>query len=307
MAAVTDALAFWLREPGVGEIRPVGVPDPGAGEVLVRTLRPAVSRGTETLVFRGAVPEDQYATMRAPFQEGDFPGPVKYGYLNVGRRRGGAAGAARPHRVLPVPAPDVVRRPGERGRRRPRRRAGRAGGARRHRRDGGQRALGRRAAGRRPGHGHRRGHGRLLRRAAAGPDSRGRGHARRRRPGPGRGRRRARRPSSPARTTPTTARTWSSTPARPRPGCSTSLDLLAPRGHGRRAQLVRRHRGHAVARRRVPLRPARDPRQPGRHGRAGPARARTAADRLALALDLLRDPAFDALLTGASPFASCPT
>ena len=22
--------------------------------------------------------------MRAPFQEGDFPGPVKYGYLNVG-------------------------------------------------------------------------------------------------------------------------------------------------------------------------------------------------------------------------------
>ena len=82
---MTDALAFWLREPGVGEIRPVGVADPDAGEVRVRTLRSAVSRGTESLVFRGAVPEDQYATMRAPFQEGDFPGPVKYGYLNVGR------------------------------------------------------------------------------------------------------------------------------------------------------------------------------------------------------------------------------
>ena len=52
--------------------------------MLVRTLRSAVSRGTETLVFRGGVPPDQYATMRAPFQEGDFPGPVKYGYLNVG-------------------------------------------------------------------------------------------------------------------------------------------------------------------------------------------------------------------------------
>jgi threonine dehydrogenase-like Zn-dependent dehydrogenase len=52
--------------------------------VLVRTLRSGVSRGTETLVFRGGVPPDQYATMRAPFQEGDFPGPVKYGYLNVG-------------------------------------------------------------------------------------------------------------------------------------------------------------------------------------------------------------------------------
>jgi threonine dehydrogenase-like Zn-dependent dehydrogenase len=52
--------------------------------VLVRTLRSAVSRGTETLVFRGGVPPGQYASMRAPFQEGDFPGPVKYGYLNVG-------------------------------------------------------------------------------------------------------------------------------------------------------------------------------------------------------------------------------
>jgi threonine dehydrogenase-like Zn-dependent dehydrogenase len=51
---------------------------------MVRTLRSGVSRGTETLVFRGGVPAGQYAAMRAPFQEGDFPGPVKYGYLNVG-------------------------------------------------------------------------------------------------------------------------------------------------------------------------------------------------------------------------------
>jgi threonine dehydrogenase-like Zn-dependent dehydrogenase len=52
--------------------------------VLVRTVRTGISRGTETLVFRGGVPPDQYARMRAPFQEGDFPAPVKYGYLNVG-------------------------------------------------------------------------------------------------------------------------------------------------------------------------------------------------------------------------------
>ena len=52
--------------------------------MVVRTLRSGVSRGTETLVFRGGVPPGQYAAMRAPFQEGDFPGPVKYGYLNVG-------------------------------------------------------------------------------------------------------------------------------------------------------------------------------------------------------------------------------
>ena len=47
-------------------------------------LRSGISRGTETLVFRGGVPASQYAAMRAPFQDGDFPGPVKYGYLNVG-------------------------------------------------------------------------------------------------------------------------------------------------------------------------------------------------------------------------------
>ena len=55
-----------------------------AGEVLVRTLYSGVSRGTESLVFRGEVPPSQYEAMRAPFQEGDFPGPVKYGYASVG-------------------------------------------------------------------------------------------------------------------------------------------------------------------------------------------------------------------------------
>ena len=79
-----DAHAFWLRAPGCGEIRRVALPAPRRDEVLVRTLRSGVSRGTETLVFRGGVPPGQYAAMRAPYQEGDFPGPVKYGYLNVG-------------------------------------------------------------------------------------------------------------------------------------------------------------------------------------------------------------------------------
>jgi threonine dehydrogenase-like Zn-dependent dehydrogenase len=87
----TDAHAFWLRAPGVGEIRPVALPEPGHGEVLVRTVRTGVSRGTEMLVFRGGVPPSQYAAMRAPFQEGDFPGPVKYGYLNVGAVEQGPA------------------------------------------------------------------------------------------------------------------------------------------------------------------------------------------------------------------------
>jgi threonine dehydrogenase-like Zn-dependent dehydrogenase len=83
-AAEVEAHAFWLRAPGRGEIRPVTLAEPADNEVLVRTVRSGISRGTETLVFRGGVPPEQHAAMRAPFQEGDFKGPVKYGYLNVG-------------------------------------------------------------------------------------------------------------------------------------------------------------------------------------------------------------------------------
>ena len=79
-----EARAFWVAEPGRGEIRPVPLPAVGPGQVKVRTLYTGVSRGTESLVFRGEVPPAQYQAMRAPHQEGDFPGPVKYGYLNVG-------------------------------------------------------------------------------------------------------------------------------------------------------------------------------------------------------------------------------
>ncbi|MGD3105996.1 zinc-dependent alcohol dehydrogenase [Streptomyces sp. YGL11-2] len=85
------ARAFWLGSPGQGEIRTADLRRPGAGEVLVRTLYSGVSRGTESIVFRGGVPESQYTAMRAPFQEGGFPGPVKYGYLNVGEVEEGPA------------------------------------------------------------------------------------------------------------------------------------------------------------------------------------------------------------------------
>ena len=79
-----EAWAFWVREPGSGEIRPEPLRHPGPDDVLVRTLRSGVSRGTESLVFAGRVPESQRDAMRAPFQAGDFPAPVKYGYLSVG-------------------------------------------------------------------------------------------------------------------------------------------------------------------------------------------------------------------------------
>ncbi|GCB51947.1 threonine dehydrogenase and related Zn-dependent dehydrogenases [Streptomyces sp. NL15-2K] len=41
----------------------------------MRTLWSGVSRGTEMLAFRGQVPRSRRDVMRAPSQEGDFPGP----------------------------------------------------------------------------------------------------------------------------------------------------------------------------------------------------------------------------------------
>jgi threonine dehydrogenase-like Zn-dependent dehydrogenase len=78
------ARAFWVAEPERGEIRAVPLAVPAANEALVRTLYSGISRGTETLVFKGKVPPSEHERMRAPFQAGDFPAPVKYGYCNVG-------------------------------------------------------------------------------------------------------------------------------------------------------------------------------------------------------------------------------
>jgi NADPH:quinone reductase-like Zn-dependent oxidoreductase len=79
-----SARAFWVVAPGRGEIRAETLPAPAADEVVVRTLYSGVSRGTEALVFNGRVPASEYERMRAPFQAGALPGPVKYGYSNVG-------------------------------------------------------------------------------------------------------------------------------------------------------------------------------------------------------------------------------
>jgi 2-desacetyl-2-hydroxyethyl bacteriochlorophyllide A dehydrogenase len=79
-----EARAFWIAEPKRGEIRTESLRAPAADEALVRTLYSGLSRGTEALVFNGKVPRSEYERMRAPFQAGEFPGPVKYGYCNVG-------------------------------------------------------------------------------------------------------------------------------------------------------------------------------------------------------------------------------
>ncbi|MGM0773822.1 MAG: zinc-dependent alcohol dehydrogenase [Pseudomonadota bacterium] len=84
--------AFWVTGPLEGRIReatfdchPPAAATADDPAVEIRALYSGISRGTEALVFANQVPESEFHTMRAPFQEGDFPFPVKYGYASVGK------------------------------------------------------------------------------------------------------------------------------------------------------------------------------------------------------------------------------
>jgi hypothetical protein len=110
------ARAFWTVAPGRGEIREHRLDAPADNERLIHVLASGVSRGTEAMVFAGRVPVSQHATMRAPLMDGDFPFPVKYGYSAVGTLAGGErVFALHPHQdrfVAPaamcIPVPDTV-------------------------------------------------------------------------------------------------------------------------------------------------------------------------------------------------------
>src|SRR5215469_7152585 len=115
-----EGKALWYLAPGRAELRAEEVPAPKAGEVCVRALYGAISRGTERLVHAGRVPASEFERMRAPMMGGAFPFPVKYGYATVARVEVGPAGlsgrtvfALHPHQTaftLPteavIPLPD---------------------------------------------------------------------------------------------------------------------------------------------------------------------------------------------------------
>ena len=81
-----ETRSLWYVAPGRAELRPSTLTGPksGGGGVLVRALYSGLSRGTERLVVAGQVPESEHDRMRCPHQEGSFPFPVKYGYALVG-------------------------------------------------------------------------------------------------------------------------------------------------------------------------------------------------------------------------------
>ncbi len=87
--SATTAYALFYEGPFSASRRNVNVPilteDDGAkAEALIRNIYSGLSRGTERLIFAGLLPQSEWERMRAPFQSGDFPYPVKYGYASVG-------------------------------------------------------------------------------------------------------------------------------------------------------------------------------------------------------------------------------
>jgi NADPH:quinone reductase-like Zn-dependent oxidoreductase len=99
------------------------IEDDGAkAKLCIQCLYSGLSRGTERLVFEGRLPESEWTRMRAPFQRGDFPFPVRYGYAAVGRIEAGPDAligrtvfALHPHQTrfsipvdMAVPIPDQI-------------------------------------------------------------------------------------------------------------------------------------------------------------------------------------------------------
>lgn len=85
------AKALWYVAPGMLQLQVDTLLPVTEGNVRIRMAFSGISRGTERLILQGAVPESEYQSMRAPFQSGDFPFPIKYGYSAAGEVVAGPA------------------------------------------------------------------------------------------------------------------------------------------------------------------------------------------------------------------------
>lgn len=83
-ARAAEASSLWYVAPGQCEMRTERLGALAGDKVRIRTRFSGVSRGTERLVCAGEIPRSEWQRMRAPFQAGDFPFPVKYGYASAG-------------------------------------------------------------------------------------------------------------------------------------------------------------------------------------------------------------------------------
>src|ERR1700744_2760595 len=108
---VSAGRAVFHTAPRRVELRPVPVPPPAAGEVLVETLCSGISGGTERLLYRGEVPADLVLDDTIGALGGTFSYPFTYGYACVGEvaETGQRVFAFHPHQdVFAAPADDLV-------------------------------------------------------------------------------------------------------------------------------------------------------------------------------------------------------
>lgn len=80
---------LWCVAPGRYALCEAPLGPAPEGHLTLRSEVSALSRGTERLVLAGAVPTSEAQRMRAPFQKGEFPFPVQYGYQSVARVEAG--------------------------------------------------------------------------------------------------------------------------------------------------------------------------------------------------------------------------
>jgi 2-desacetyl-2-hydroxyethyl bacteriochlorophyllide A dehydrogenase len=116
MRSAHTARAVQFTAPRRVELVPVELPEPGPGDLLVRTACSGISAGTELLAYRGELDADTVLDESLAGLTGSFRYPFRYGYSCVGRvERGTAAVPARslvfafhPHQDRFVVAADDV-------------------------------------------------------------------------------------------------------------------------------------------------------------------------------------------------------
>src|SRR2546423_2276724 len=109
------ARALFHTAPRCVEIRDVPAPRPAAGEVLVRTVCPGISGGTERLVYRGEIPAELALDDTIDALGGTFSYPFAYGYACLAEvaESGQAVFAFHPHQdIFAARASELIPLPG---------------------------------------------------------------------------------------------------------------------------------------------------------------------------------------------------
>ncbi len=76
--------SLFFTGPRSLELREEAAPEPGPGELRVRSVLSAISPGTELLIYRGEAPHAMAADASIAALSGDLAFPLKYGYACVG-------------------------------------------------------------------------------------------------------------------------------------------------------------------------------------------------------------------------------